>query len=52
MQANLEDEASVQRAVADAVKQLGPINVLVVNHGIWPPEDVPVKVTLPFLSRR
>ena len=43
VQAALENEASVQAAVASAVAQLGPINVLVVNHGIWPPEDVLVK---------
>ena len=56
VQAALEDEASVHRAVAAAVEHLGPVNVLVVNHGIWPPEDVLVKVAsgemTPFRAAR
>jgi len=44
VQASLEDEASTQHAMADAVAALGPIHVLVVNHGVWPTEDVLLKV--------
>lgn len=28
--------------VAAAVKQYGRLNILVANHGVWPPEDVPI----------
>jgi len=43
VQADVTQEASVIRSVSESVKKLGPINVLVVNHGIWPTEDVLVK---------
>jgi NAD(P)-dependent dehydrogenase (short-subunit alcohol dehydrogenase family) len=46
VQAALEDEVDVQRAMAEAVAALGPVHVLIVNHGIWPPEDVLVKVPM------
>jgi len=36
-------EADVARAMAECVRRHGPIHVLVVNHGIWPAEDVLVK---------
>src|SRR6266511_6432695 len=37
---NLGDPAAAKRAVADVVAALGGLDILVVNHGIWPPDDV------------
>ncbi|MGH7673350.1 MAG: SDR family NAD(P)-dependent oxidoreductase, partial [Gemmatimonadales bacterium] len=36
------DAATAARVVADVVGALGGLDLLVVNHGIWPPEDVPL----------
>jgi NAD(P)-dependent dehydrogenase (short-subunit alcohol dehydrogenase family) len=39
LQADVRDEASVDRLIAEAgEKNGGPVSVLVVNHGIWPEE--------------
>lgn len=40
--ADLADAAAAGQAVDDAVRGLGGLDLLIVNHGIWPPEDVPV----------
>ncbi|HEY6059767.1 MAG TPA: SDR family NAD(P)-dependent oxidoreductase [Gemmatimonadales bacterium] len=40
--ADLGEPAGARRIVDEAVAALGGIDVLVVNHGIWPPEDVPL----------
>jgi 3-oxoacyl-[acyl-carrier protein] reductase len=40
--ADLADSAAAGRAVDDAVQALGGLDLLIVNHGIWAPEDVPV----------
>jgi 3-oxoacyl-[acyl-carrier protein] reductase len=37
---DLGDPAAAKRAVADVVAALGGLDILVVNHGIWPPDDV------------
>ena len=42
IQADLGDPAAAQRAVTDAARALGGLDLLVVNHGVWPPDDVPV----------
>jgi len=34
--------AAARSAVDDAVRQLGGLDILVVNHGVWPPEEVPL----------
>jgi 3-oxoacyl-[acyl-carrier protein] reductase len=34
--------AAARTAVDDAARQLGGLDILVVNHGVWPPEDVPL----------
>jgi len=34
--------ATARNAVDDAVRQLGGLEILVVNHGVWPPQDVPL----------
>jgi len=39
---DLGDPAEAKRAVTQAAKALGGLDLLVVNHGIWPPADVPV----------
>src|SRR2546423_5528323 len=39
---DLGDPAAAGRAVDEAVQGLGGLELLIVNHGIWPPEDVPV----------
>eukprot|EP00732_Lithocolla_globosa_P005267 Lithocolla_globosa_v1_NODE_5346_length_1257_cov_10.846922.p1 type:complete len:272 gc:universal NODE_5346_length_1257_cov_10.846922:110-925(+) len=40
VQAPLTVEESVTKMFKDCVSKLGPVQVLVVNHGIWPEEDV------------
>jgi len=42
IRADLGDPAAAQRAVDEATDALGGLDVLVVNHGVWPPDDVPV----------
>jgi 3-oxoacyl-[acyl-carrier protein] reductase len=42
LHAPLEDPASAAALVERALAQLGRLDVLVVNHGVWPPDDVPV----------
>ncbi len=42
IQADLGDPAAARRAVTDAARALGGLDLLVVNHGVWPPDDVPV----------
>ena len=39
---DLGDPSAAQRAVADVVRALGGLELLIVNHGIWPPDDVPL----------
>lgn len=39
---DLGDAAAARRAVAEVVRALGGLDILVVNHGIWPPDDVPL----------
>ena len=42
IQADLGDPAAARRAVTDAARALGGLDLLVVNHGVWAPDDVPV----------
>src|SRR3989449_3563126 len=39
---DLGDPAAARRAVNEAARALGGLDLLVVNHGVWPPDDVPV----------
>src|SRR2546429_2477717 len=39
---DLGDPAAAKRAVEDAARALGGLELLIVNHGVWPPDDVPV----------
>ncbi|KAF7316259.1 hypothetical protein MIND_00144500 [Mycena indigotica] len=41
-QADLCSENDVARLFREAVAALGPVQVAIINHGIWPTEDVPV----------
>jgi 3-oxoacyl-[acyl-carrier protein] reductase len=40
---DLGDPAAAQRAVAAAAQALGGLDLLIVNHGIWPPDEVPLE---------
>ena len=40
---DLGDPAAAQRAVAEAARALGGLDLLIVNHGIWPPDEVPLE---------
>jgi 3-oxoacyl-[acyl-carrier protein] reductase len=39
---DLGDRAAAERAVAAAAQALGGLDLLVVNHGVWPAVDVPL----------
>ncbi len=40
--ASLGDTASAKKLIEAAVRRFGRLDILVANHGIWPPQDVPV----------
>jgi 3-oxoacyl-[acyl-carrier protein] reductase len=42
VQADLSGVESARELVTAAVRRFGRLDVLVVNHGIWPPDDVPI----------
>ena len=43
LQADVGDEASISNLICQAAeKNGGPVSVLVVNHGIWPEQEVPI----------
>jgi 3-oxoacyl-[acyl-carrier protein] reductase len=42
LQAELDTVASAQALIAATVERFGRLDVLVANHGIWPPEDVAI----------
>jgi 3-oxoacyl-[acyl-carrier protein] reductase len=42
IQADLGDPAAAKRAVDEAGGALGGLDILVVNHGVWPSDDVPL----------
>jgi 3-oxoacyl-[acyl-carrier protein] reductase len=39
---DLGDAGVAQRVVAEVARTLGGLDILVVNHGVWPPDDVPL----------
>jgi len=41
--ANLDTPESAHALVAAAVKHFGRLDILVANHGVWPPEDIPIE---------
>lgn len=40
---NLAGTETAQALVAAAVKRFGRLDILVANHGVWPPEDAPIE---------
>jgi len=40
---DLGDRAQAKRAVEEAERALDGLDLLIVNHGIWPPDDVPLE---------
>jgi 3-oxoacyl-[acyl-carrier protein] reductase len=42
VQSNLSTTEAAQQLVAAAISAFGRLDILVANHGIWPPEDAPV----------
>jgi len=42
VQADLHDAKSAKKLIEATVKKFGRLDCVVVNHGIWPPDDVPV----------
>jgi 3-oxoacyl-[acyl-carrier protein] reductase len=40
---NLDNPEAARSLVAETVKHFGRLDILVANHGIWPPEDVPIE---------
>jgi 3-oxoacyl-[acyl-carrier protein] reductase len=39
---DLGDSSVAKRVLDDVVAALGGLDILVVNHGVWPPDDVPL----------
>jgi 3-oxoacyl-[acyl-carrier protein] reductase len=44
---DLGDPTIAARAVSDAVAALGGLDLLIINHGVWPEEDVPLHEMVP-----
>ena len=42
VQADLSGTSGAEALVRSAVENFGGLDVLVVNHGVWPPEDVDI----------
>jgi len=42
VQSDLSTTGAAQHLVESAISAFGRLDILVANHGIWPPEDVPV----------
>jgi 3-oxoacyl-[acyl-carrier protein] reductase len=40
---NLNSPEAARTLVAETVKHFGRLDILVANHGVWPPEDVPIE---------
>jgi len=43
VQCDLEGTETAKKLVAEATKQFGGLDILVANHGIWPPQDKSVE---------
>jgi 3-oxoacyl-[acyl-carrier protein] reductase len=43
VQSNLDNPEAGRALVAEVVKHFGRIDILVANHGVWPPDDVPIE---------
>jgi 3-oxoacyl-[acyl-carrier protein] reductase len=40
---NLSGTETAQELVTAAVKRFGRLDILVANHGVWPPQDAPIE---------
>jgi 3-oxoacyl-[acyl-carrier protein] reductase len=40
---NLDSPEAARSLVAETVQHFGRLDILVANHGVWPPEDVPIE---------
>ncbi len=40
---NLSGTQTAEELVAQTVKRFGRLDILVANHGVWPPEDAPIE---------
>src|SRR6516165_3898847 len=52
VQADLSTVESAERFIHAAVERFGGCDVVVANHGIWPPDDVPADLMTPEHWRR
>jgi len=43
VQAELDGTGGEKKLVDDAVSRFGSVDILVVNHGIWPPHEAPIE---------
>jgi 3-oxoacyl-[acyl-carrier protein] reductase len=43
VQSNLDNAERARALVAETVKHFGRLDILVANHGVWPPDDVPIE---------
>jgi 3-oxoacyl-[acyl-carrier protein] reductase len=43
VQSDLSTTQAAQQLVSSAISTFGRLDILVANHGIWPPEDVPIE---------
>ena len=39
---DLGEPGAARRAVGEVMRTIGGLDILVVNHGVWPPDDVPL----------
>jgi 3-oxoacyl-[acyl-carrier protein] reductase len=39
---NLDDTAGAKKLICVAVRRFGRVDILVANHGVWPPQDITV----------
>ena len=40
---DLKDPEAARSLVSEAVRHFGRLDILIANHGVWPPEDVPIE---------
>jgi 3-oxoacyl-[acyl-carrier protein] reductase len=40
---NLDNSEAARSLIAETVRQFGRLDILVANHGVWPPEDVAIE---------
>ncbi len=52
VQVDLNTVESAERLIGAAVDHFGGCDIVVANHGIWPPDDVPVNLVTPEHWRR